>query len=84
MTSTALLSARYTNRLTHDPQAEAPEQVIDDIAAGEGQSTTHTNGIEASPSPPDSQQHNKNLLSLEERKELELLQELIKRKLQGA
>jgi hypothetical protein len=72
-----------TNQLTPIAQAEAPEQVVSDITAGEGQNTSHTNGFKASPSPPNSQQHN-DTLSSEHRKELEMLQELIKRKLQGA
>lgn len=83
MTSTYPLSEMHKSTDTFLLQAEAPEQVIDDIAAGEGQNVTHTNGIKASPSPPNSQQQNKSL-SPEQRKELEMLQELIKRKLQGA
>ena len=61
-------------------QAEAPAQVVDTIAAAEKRKCTPKNGFKvAEPSPPNSQ-HGESL-SPEHRQELEMLQELIKRKL---
>lgn len=85
MTSTRTSSPSFKQDRSADipclSQSEAPAQVVDDIAATEGQST-HSNGFQASPSPPNSQANES--LSPELRQELEMLQELIKRKLEGA
>ena len=72
------------NRSTDTPcsQAEAPAQVIDTITAAEGLKSNSKNGPKAvEPSPPNSQ--HSETLSPEHRQELEMLQELIKRKLQS-
>lgn len=62
-------------------QAEAPSEVVDTITAAEGRKGLQMNGIKKSPSPSSSQ--HTEILSSEERRELEMLQELIKRKLEG-
>jgi len=65
-------------------QAEAPQEVVEEYMADEGFEKAKSSAAAAilpPPSPPSSDQTD--LLSAEQRKELQMLQELIRRKLEG-
>lgn len=63
-------------------QAEAPSEVVAELLAAEDVEKAKSVSSAIPPSPPSSEQPDQ--LSEGQRKELELLQELIKRKLAGA
>ncbi|KAI7126664.1 hypothetical protein KC343_g18477, partial [Hortaea werneckii] len=62
--------------------AEAPEEVVNGIMASEDTEKATSTSTAIPPSPPASEQTDQ--LSPEQRKELQLLQELIQRKLDGS
>lgn len=64
------------------PQAEAPTEVVDEMTAAEDAEKAKSASSAIPPSPPSSDQPDQ--LSAESRKELEMLQELIRRKLESA
>lgn len=63
-------------------QAEAPSVVVDDMMAAEDVEKAKSASSVVPPSPPSSEQTDQ--LSTEQRKELQMLQELIRRKLENS
>lgn len=63
-------------------QAEAPSEVVDEMMAAEDVEKSKSASSAIPPSPPSSEQPEQ--LSTEQRKELQLLQELIRRKLENS
>lgn len=63
-------------------QAEAPQQVVDEMMAAEEQERARSASSAIPPSPPASEQPDQ--LSAAQRKDLQMLQELIRRRLEGA
>ncbi|KAF2487115.1 hypothetical protein BDY17DRAFT_3385 [Neohortaea acidophila] len=62
--------------------AEAPQQVVDEMMAAEEQERARSASSAIPPSPPASEQPDQ--LSAAQRKDLQMLQELIRRRLEGA
>lgn len=68
--------------MTHKPkQAEAPAEVVDEMTAAETAENAKSTSSAIPPSPPSSEQPE--ALSTQQRKELQMLQELIRRRLEG-
>lgn len=63
-------------------QAEAPNDVVDEITAAENAEKTRPVSSAVPPSPPVSEQTEP--LSADQREELQMLQELIRRRLEGS
>ena len=63
-------------------QAEAPSEVVDDMLAAEDAEKARSASSAIPPSPPSSDQTDQ--LSAEQRKELQMLQELIRRRLENS
>lgn len=63
-------------------QAEAPSAVVDEMMAAEDAEKAKSASSLVPPSPPSSEQTDQ--LSAEQRKELQMLQELIRRKLESS
>lgn len=62
-------------------QAEAPSEVVDEYTAAEDAAKTQSSASAVPPSPPSSDHTDQ--LSAAQRKELQMLQELIRRKLEN-
>lgn len=76
---TSAWSTRLANMFL---QAEAPTDVVDEIMAGEDAEKARSASSAIPPSPPSSEQPD--ALSESQRKELLVLQELIRRRLDGS
>lgn len=63
-------------------QAEAPQTVVQKMTAAEDKEHARSASSAIPPSPPSSEQTDQ--LSAEQRKNLEMLQELIRRRLEGS
>jgi len=68
--------------LINQKQAEAPNEVVEDMTAAENAEKARSKTAAIPPSPPASEQTDP--LSAEQRKDLQMLQELIRRRLEGS